>query len=112
MLATLMTGLYFLVKALGQLGNSLVQEEPLPYLIHQPLPWQVQYVTQSRRASRDSGKGVSSRHNSIYGIAGRRGDCSSVPSSAREDLHDPTERAPLTIQAHCCSKYQQHEHDN
>lgn len=38
-----------------QLGNSLFHEEPLPYLVHQPLPWQVQYVTQSRRASRDSG---------------------------------------------------------
>lgn len=37
-----------------QLGSSLFHEEPLPYLVYQPLPWQVQCVTQSRRTSRDS----------------------------------------------------------
>ncbi|XP_077696096.1 uncharacterized protein LOC144278592 isoform X2 [Eretmochelys imbricata] len=63
MLATLMTALFFMVRAFGQLRTSLFHEEPLPYLVYQPLPWQVQYVTQSRR---DSGKGESSRHGSIY----------------------------------------------
>ena len=37
-----------------QLGTSLFREEPLPYLVYQPLPWQIQCVTQSRRSSRDS----------------------------------------------------------
>lgn len=37
-----------------QLGTSLFREEPLPYLVYQPLPWQIQCVTQSRRTSRDS----------------------------------------------------------
>lgn len=37
-----------------QMSHGLFHEEPLPYLVHQPLPWQVQYVTQSRRTSRDS----------------------------------------------------------
>lgn len=38
----------------AQLGSSLFREEPLPYLVYQPLPWQIQCVTQSRRSSRDS----------------------------------------------------------
>uniref|UniRef100_A0A672V8S8 Uncharacterized protein n=1 Tax=Strigops habroptila TaxID=2489341 RepID=A0A672V8S8_STRHB len=54
MLATLMTALFFMVRAFGQLGSSLFHEEPLPYLVYQPLPWQIQCVTQSRRTSRDS----------------------------------------------------------
>ncbi|KFW04678.1 hypothetical protein N327_03563, partial [Fulmarus glacialis] len=74
MLATLMTALFFVVRAFGQLGTSLFREEPLPYLVYQPLPWQIQCVTQSRRASRDSEKGRSSRHNSIYSISGEKGE--------------------------------------
>ncbi|CAI5795511.1 uncharacterized protein LOC144325683 [Podarcis muralis] len=109
MLGTLMTALYFMVKALGQLGNSLFQEEPLPYLVHQPLPWQVQCVTPGRRASRDSGKGGCSRQNNIYGVAGRRGDSSPVSSSRSEEVSDPTERAAVTIQTHY-RKYHQHKH--
>lgn len=37
-----------------QLGTNLFREEPLPYLVYQPLPWQIQCVSQSRRTSRDS----------------------------------------------------------
>lgn len=48
----------FNVLCSTQLGHGLFHEEPLPYLVHQPLPWQVQYVTQSRRTSRDSEVGL------------------------------------------------------
>ncbi|KAM8989478.1 uncharacterized protein PRD47_016838 isoform 4-T4 [Ara ararauna] len=72
MLGTLMTALFFVVRAFGQLGSSLFHEEPLPYLVYQPLPWQIQCVTQSRRSSRDSERGRSSRHNSIYSISGEK----------------------------------------
>ncbi|KAJ7304924.1 hypothetical protein JRQ81_010599 [Phrynocephalus forsythii] len=111
MLATLMTALFFMVKALGQLGNSLYQEEPLPYLVHQPLPWQVQCVTQSRRTSRDSEKGGRSRHNSLYGITGRKGGEASpapspVPSSGAEELGEPVETSAVTVQMHCCEHQQ------
>ncbi|KAL8173405.1 UNVERIFIED_CONTAM: hypothetical protein K2H54_000528 [Gekko kuhli] len=108
MLATLMTALFFMVRALRQFSHGLFHEEPLPYLVHQPLPWQVQYVTQSRRTSRDSEKGGSSRHNSIYSIPGRRGDSSAAPSSESEELSDLAERAAVTIQTHY-HKYQQHK---
>uniref|UniRef100_A0A8C3I7A6 Secreted protein n=2 Tax=Emydidae TaxID=8476 RepID=A0A8C3I7A6_CHRPI len=107
MLATLMTALFFMVRAFGQLGTSLFHEEPLPYLVYQPLPWQVQYVTQSRRASRDCGKGGSSRHDSIYS---RKGNVVPDSSSKSECLCDPTERAAVTIQTHY-RKYQQHKQE-
>ncbi|KAJ6653175.1 hypothetical protein lerEdw1_010048 [Lerista edwardsae] len=89
-----------------QLGNSLFHEEPLPYLVHQPLPWQVQYVTQSRRASRDSGKGGSSRHNSIYSVVGRRGDDSPTRSSESTEPRDPAGKAAVTGQKHRCTHHQ------
>ncbi|CAM4688311.1 unnamed protein product [Caretta caretta] len=104
MLATLMTALFFMVRAFGQLRTSLFHEEPLPYLVYQPLPWQVQYVTQSRR---DSGKGESSRHGSIYS---RKGNMIPDSSSKSQSLCDPTERAAVTIQTHY-RKYQQHKHE-
>uniref|UniRef100_A0A8C8S7F9 Secreted protein n=1 Tax=Pelusios castaneus TaxID=367368 RepID=A0A8C8S7F9_9SAUR len=110
MLATLMTALFFMVRAFGQLGTSLFHEEPLPYVVYQPLPWQVQYVTQSRRASRDSGKGGCSRHNSIYSIPGRKGNLMPVSSGESMSLCDPTERAAVTIQTHY-RKYQQHKQE-
>uniref|UniRef100_A0A8D0GIG6 Secreted protein n=1 Tax=Sphenodon punctatus TaxID=8508 RepID=A0A8D0GIG6_SPHPU len=111
MLATLMTALFFVVRAFGQLGTSLFREEPLPYLVYQPLPWQVQYVTQNRRASRDSGKGGNSRHNSIYSLPGRKGNASPCPESSENTaLSDPVERAAVTIQTHY-RRYQQHKHE-
>uniref|UniRef100_A0A8D0KQ79 Uncharacterized protein n=1 Tax=Strix occidentalis caurina TaxID=311401 RepID=A0A8D0KQ79_STROC len=99
MLATLMTALFFAVRAFGQLGSSLFHEEPLPYLVYQPLPWQIQCVTQSRRTSRDSEKGRSSRQNSIYSISGETGNVTPDASCKRKSFSDP-EKAAVTIQTH------------
>ncbi|KFV78847.1 hypothetical protein N308_03411 [Struthio camelus australis] len=108
MLATLMTALFFAVRAFGQLGTSLFHEEPLPYLVYQPLPWQIQYVTQSRRTSRDSEKGRSSRHNSIYSNPGQAGNETPDASSESKFFLDPSEQAAVTIQTHF-RRYQQHK---
>lgn len=106
MLATLLTGLFLAVQALGELGRRLSPEEPPPYLVHQPLPWQLHSVTQSRRSSRDSGKGGSSRRGSLHSaIAGRRGNAGTESAEAT----DPAEKAAVTIQAHY-HKYRQHKH--
>lgn len=107
MLASLLTALFFMVRALGQLGTSLFHEEPLPYLVYQPLPWQVQCVTQSRR---DSGKDGRSRHNSIYSLPGRKGAAPPEPSRESKCTCDPAERAAVTIQTHY-RKYQQHKQE-
>ncbi|XP_048368657.1 uncharacterized protein LOC125441789 isoform X2 [Sphaerodactylus townsendi] len=53
-----------------QLSRGLFHEEPLPYLVHQPPPWQVQYVTQSRRTSRD-GEGTAVQHPAVSVRSGR-----------------------------------------
>ncbi|KAM6044933.1 uncharacterized protein LJ206_018773 [Theristicus caerulescens] len=110
MLATLMTALFFVVRAFGQLGTSLFHEEPLPYLVYQPLPWQIQCVTQSRRTSRDSEKGRSSRHNSIYSISGEKGSATPDASSEGKLFSDPSEKAAVTIQTHF-RRYQQQKQE-
>ncbi|KAL4647318.1 hypothetical protein GN956_G7887 [Arapaima gigas] len=35
-----------------QFGLRWVRQERLPYMVSQPMPWQVHYVSQSRRSSR------------------------------------------------------------
>ncbi|KFZ59969.1 hypothetical protein N321_14209 [Antrostomus carolinensis] len=109
MLGTLMTALFFVVRAFGQLGTSLFHEEPLPYLVYQPLPWQVQCVTQSRRTSRDSERGRSSRHNSIYSISGEKGNVTPDTSEGKF-FSDPSEKAAVTIQTHF-RRYQQQKQE-
>ncbi|KFP54690.1 hypothetical protein N323_09344, partial [Cathartes aura] len=96
-----------------QLGTSLFHEEPLPYLVYQPLPWQIQCVTQSRRTSRDSEslerqKIGSSRHNSIYSISGEKGERGAGRETALPD--DPSEKAAVTIQTHF-RRYQQQKQE-
>ncbi|KFP64539.1 hypothetical protein N322_04681 [Cariama cristata] len=110
MLATLMTALFFVVRAFGQLGTNLFREEPLPYLVYQPLPWQIQCVTQSRRTSRDSERGRSSRHNSIYSIPGEKGTVTPDASSESKVFSDPSEKAAVTIQTHF-RRYQQQKQE-
>lgn len=88
-----------------QLGTNLFREEPLPYLVYQPLPWQIQCVSQSRRTSRDSERGRDSRHNSIYLLSGEKGDV--IPDASKESkVTDRSERAAITIQTHF-RRYQQ-----
>ncbi|XP_027737175.1 uncharacterized protein LOC114056298 isoform X2 [Empidonax traillii] len=109
MLGTLMTALFFVVRVVRQLETNLFREEPLPYLVYQPLPWQIQCVSQSRRTSRDSERGRNSRHNSIYSLSGDKGD---VTPDARKDskcFSDP-ERAAITIQTHF-RRYQQQKQE-
>ncbi|CAN8199052.1 unnamed protein product [Coccothraustes coccothraustes] len=109
MLGTLMTALFFVVRVVRQLGTNLFREEPLPYLVYQPLPWQIQCVSQSRRTSRDSERGRNSRHNSIYSLSGEKGDV--TPDGSKESkVTDPSERAAITIQTHF-RRYQQQKQE-
>ncbi|XP_069470569.1 uncharacterized protein [Ambystoma mexicanum] len=114
MLATLMTALFIMVRAFEQLSSTLFQEERLPYLAYQPHPWQVQYVTHSRRASKESAKVArSSQTSTACSTRNRPGEGAERPSSSKgqqEHLSDP-ERAALTIQSHY-RKYQHHKHNN
>ncbi|XP_048837358.1 uncharacterized protein LOC125711941 isoform X3 [Brienomyrus brachyistius] len=52
MLATVLTAMYLVLRAAEQVGLSLLHPDVLPYVVSQPMPWRVHYVSQSRRSSR------------------------------------------------------------
>ncbi|KAG8569406.1 hypothetical protein GDO81_014394 [Engystomops pustulosus] len=110
MLASLMTALIFVVRVFGKLGSSLFREEQAPYLMYQPLPWHVQYVTQNRRASRDQERRGSCQYTcTTYPARDKYGQRRASPRRGDMSIQDATERAALTIQSHY-RKYQQHKH--
>uniref|UniRef100_A0A3P9QHE9 Uncharacterized protein n=1 Tax=Poecilia reticulata TaxID=8081 RepID=A0A3P9QHE9_POERE len=50
MLITMLTAMYVMVKVIGV--RFAQKDEPLPYMVSQPLPWQVHSVSHSRRSSK------------------------------------------------------------
>ncbi|XP_041090976.1 uncharacterized protein LOC121304072 [Polyodon spathula] len=105
MLATLMTVLFLVVRTVEQLTAGLFHEELQPYLVYQPLPWQVQCVSHNRRGSRLDEKDGSSRHRSTGGV---RRICSSVSGELPRPSHTVAspEKAAVMIQTQY-RKYQQ-----
>uniref|UniRef100_A0A8C4SN85 Secreted protein n=1 Tax=Erpetoichthys calabaricus TaxID=27687 RepID=A0A8C4SN85_ERPCA len=102
MLATLMTMLFFVVRAVEQLGTGLLREEPVPYLVYQPLPWQIQYVSQNRRGSRVDEVGHSGTNP---------GQGANPPQDTHKHTHTP-KRAALTIQTQYRKYQQRKQNDN
>ncbi|CAL8353778.1 unnamed protein product [Lota lota] len=53
MLVTMLTAMYMMVQAAESLMERVVgQPAPRPYMVHQPLPWQIHSVSRRRRSSR------------------------------------------------------------
>ncbi|XP_062329182.1 uncharacterized protein LOC134029175 isoform X1 [Osmerus eperlanus] len=53
MLVTMLTAMYMMVRVAESLGMRFArQPDPLPFMVSQPLPWQVHSVSHSRRSSR------------------------------------------------------------
>uniref|UniRef100_A0A667YPL0 Uncharacterized protein n=1 Tax=Myripristis murdjan TaxID=586833 RepID=A0A667YPL0_9TELE len=54
MLITMLTAMYVMVKVVETIGARLGRQddEPLPYVVSQPLPWQVHSVSHSRKNSK------------------------------------------------------------
>ncbi|XP_060902532.1 uncharacterized protein LOC132980410 isoform X1 [Labrus mixtus] len=53
MLITMLTAMYMMVRVVESIGTRFSrQPDPLPYLVSQPLPWQVHSVSHSRRSSK------------------------------------------------------------
>ncbi|KAM4589360.1 uncharacterized protein V3H82_003490 isoform 1-T1 [Fundulus diaphanus] len=113
MLITMLTAMYVMVKVVESISVRLAQqEEPLPYMISQPLPWQVHSVSHSRRSSKaEEFDGY--RRNSI----GVYRKCSSTSNgTCGTPLVPPlspveAEKAASTIQSHF-RKFQQKKHKN
>ncbi|TRY86674.1 hypothetical protein DNTS_025794 [Danionella cerebrum] len=99
MLVSMLTVMYMLVRVVEQLGIQRVpQPESLPYLVSQPLPWQVHSVSHSRKGSR-SEEFEGQRRNSI-GVYRKQSSSSNGHTGSSAD------KAAATIQNQY-RKYQQ-----
>ncbi|GAA6235265.1 uncharacterized protein LOC122878765 isoform X3 [Lates japonicus] len=113
MLITMLTAMYMMVRVVETIGVRFArQQDPLPYMVSQPLPWQVHSVSHSRRSSKaDEFDGY--RRNSI-GVYRKNSNASngtcttpSVPPLSPVEV----EKAAATIQTHF-RKFQQKKHKN
>ncbi|XP_075892230.1 uncharacterized protein LOC142895230 isoform X1 [Nelusetta ayraudi] len=53
MLITMLTAMYVMVRVVESIGSHFAREEdPVPYIVSQPLPWQLHSVSHSRRSSK------------------------------------------------------------
>ncbi|KAM6933436.1 uncharacterized protein FYW49_001820 isoform 2-T2 [Xenentodon cancila] len=127
MLITMLTAMYVMVKVVESIGTRFArQEEPLPYMVSQPLPWQVHSVSHSRRSSKaEEYDGL--RRNSI-GVYRKTSTSLAIPcvlSCSDSNASNGTctapavpplspieiEKAASTIQTHF-RKFQQKKHKN
>ncbi|XP_034404657.1 uncharacterized protein LOC117741624 isoform X2 [Cyclopterus lumpus] len=125
MLITMLTAMYMVVRVVESIGVRFArQQDPLPYMVSQPLPWHVHSVSHSRRSSKtDEFEGF--RRNSI-GVYRKtslaipcvlscsdsnasNGACTTpaVPPLSPVEV----EKAAATIQTHF-RKFQQKKHKN
>ncbi|XP_061636896.1 uncharacterized protein LOC133481793 [Phyllopteryx taeniolatus] len=115
MLIAMLTAMYVMVRVVESIGEHFSRkQEPLPYMVSQPLPWQVHSVSHSRRSSKTDELG-GFRRNSMgvyrkYSNASNGTCCSELvgppPLSPVE-----VEKAAATIQTHF-RKFQQKKQKN
>ncbi|XP_051814211.1 uncharacterized protein LOC127536872 [Acanthochromis polyacanthus] len=113
MLITMLTAMYMMVRVVETIGVRFArQQEPLPYMVSQPLPWQVHSVSHSRRSSKaEEFDGL--RRNSI-GVYRKNsnasnGNCTAPPAPPLSPVE--AEKAAATIQTHF-RKFQQKKQKN
>ncbi|XP_037835567.1 uncharacterized protein LOC119617699 [Kryptolebias marmoratus] len=113
MLITMLTAMYMMVRVVESIGIQFARKpEPLPYMVSQPLPWQVHSVSHSRKSSKaEEFDGL--RRNSI-GVYRKNSNTSNglcatplVPPLSPIEV----EKAAATIQSHF-RKFQQKKHKN
>ncbi|XP_044210385.1 uncharacterized protein LOC122984126 isoform X2 [Thunnus albacares] len=125
MLITMLTAMYMMVRVVESVTVRFArQQDPLPYMVSQPLPWQVHSVSHSRRSSKaDEFDGY--RRNSI-GVYRKtslaipcvlscsdsnasNGTCTAPAAPPLSPVE--VEKAATTIQTHF-RKFQQKKHKN
>ncbi|TWW77218.1 uncharacterized protein LOC130534760 isoform X1 [Takifugu flavidus] len=131
MLITMLTAMYVMVKVVESIGVRFAREEDtVPYMVSQPLPWQVHSVSHSRKSSkaeefdglRRNSIGVYRKHLTSTAVASLaipcflscsesnacNGTCASpVPPLSPVEV----EKAASTIQSHF-RKFQQKKQKN
>ncbi|XP_077579528.1 uncharacterized protein LOC144200989 [Stigmatopora nigra] len=118
MLVAMLTALYVMVRVVESIGDAFSREdEPLPYMVSQPLPWQVHSVSHSRRSSKADEFG-GFRRNSIgvyrkYSNASNGTCCTEIGGAVGPPPLSPVEaeKAASTIQTHF-RKFQQKKQKN
>ncbi|XP_062241279.1 uncharacterized protein LOC133951384 isoform X2 [Platichthys flesus] len=111
MLVTMLTAMYMVVRVVESIGVRFArQQEPLPYMLSQPLPWQVHSVSHSRRSSKaEEFDGL--RRNSM-GVYRKNSSTSNGTAHVAPPLSPvEVEKAAATIQTHF-RKFQQKKHKN
>ncbi|XP_062241278.1 uncharacterized protein LOC133951384 isoform X1 [Platichthys flesus] len=132
MLVTMLTAMYMVVRVVESIGVRFArQQEPLPYMLSQPLPWQVHSVSHSRRSSkaeefdglRRNSMGVYRKNYFSMAIASTSLAIPCVLSCSDSSTSNGTahvapplspvevEKAAATIQTHF-RKFQQKKHKN
>ncbi|KAK5904717.1 hypothetical protein CesoFtcFv8_006252 [Champsocephalus esox] len=127
MLVTMLTAMYLVVKVVESIGVRFAwQEDSLPYIVSQPLPWQVHSVSHSRRSSkadefdgyRRNSIGVFRKNSSSMAIASASlailscsGSKISNGTAAPPLSPVEVEKAAATIQTHY-RKFQQKKQKN
>ncbi|XP_069390405.1 uncharacterized protein [Paralichthys olivaceus] len=113
MLVTMLTAMYMMVRVVESIGVRFArQQEPLPYMLSQPLPWQVHSVSHNRRSSKaDEFDGLRRNSMGVYrkNSSTSNGTCTAhvVPPLSPVEV----EKAAATIQTHF-RKFQQKKHKN
>ncbi|KAM8904300.1 uncharacterized protein AB9W97_007995 isoform 2-T2 [Spinachia spinachia] len=125
MLITMLTAMYVMVRVVESIGVRFArQQDPLPYRVAQPLPWQIHSVSRSRRSSRaDEFDGFRRNSIGVYRKTSLAIPC--VLSCSDSNASNGTcatpavppicpvevEKAAATIQTHF-RKFQQKKHKN
>ncbi|XP_037553074.1 uncharacterized protein LOC119429535 [Nematolebias whitei] len=113
MLITMLTAMYVMVKVVESIGIQFSHKrEPLPYMVSQPLPWQVHSVSHSRRSSKaEEFDGL--RRNSIGVYRKNSSACNGTCTAPLVPPLSPVEveKAAATIQSHF-RKFQQKKQKN
>ncbi|TNN01822.1 hypothetical protein fugu_011204 [Takifugu bimaculatus] len=112
MLITMLTAMYVMVKVVESIGVRFAREEDtVPYMVSQPLPWQVHSVSHSRKSSKaEEFDGL--RRNSIGVYRKQSNTCNGTCASPVPPLSPvEVEKAASTIQSHF-RKFQQKKQKN
>lgn len=109
----MLTAMYMMVKVVESISLQFGRKpEPMPYMVSQPLPWQVHSVSHSRKNSKaDEFDGLRRNSMGVYrkNSNASNGTCAGPAAPPLSPVE--VEKAAATIQGHF-RKFQQKKHKN
>ncbi|XP_072314410.1 uncharacterized protein [Eucyclogobius newberryi] len=109
MLVTMLTAMYMIVKVVESISFQFESKpDPLPYMVSQPLPWQIHSVSHSRKNSRaEEFNGHRRNSMGVYRKNSNATNGTAVPPLSPVEV----EKAAATIQTHF-RRFQEKKHKN